>query len=1083
MKKFLRTFCLLLGLLSMLCMTAYATEAPEITAEGKVTDAITWKLDENGLLTIEGTGTIPEPNNGNVAWVLHKSEVKAVEISDGITKIGNDAFNECGWLEEVKLGRGVTELGHRAFANCPFLTELTVSDAMTMANYEGHTGFAFHNSPVTTVHVPATVTSIPDNFYNKTSIAFFDAEGDGEDGYFDVNNILYHRDAYTGEQILVKVPHAMDLPDTYEVYENTTVIGAKAFFENNSFTELKLCDGLQTIGNEAFRNCDNLSGADFANALTTIGEAAFMHCDRLLSVELPDTVTRIGNDAFNECGWLETVKLGRGVTELGHRAFANCPFLTELTVSDAMTMANYEGHTGFAFHNTPIMYVHVPATVTSIPENFYNKTSILLFDAEGDGEDGYFDVNNILYHRDAYTGEQILVKVPHAMDLPDTYEVYENTTVIGAKAFFENNSFTELKLCDGLQTIGNEAFRNCDNLTTVDFANDLRSIGESAFLQCDNLIAVDLPDTVSHVKNDAFNECGKLEEVKLGRGVTELGHRAFANCPVLIELTVSDAMTMANYEGHTGFAFHNTPITTVHIPATVTSIPDNFYNKTSIAFFDAEGDGVEGYFDIGGVLHHRVEYTGEQTLVKVPHSMDLPDTYHIYSGTTVIGAKAFYNNDSFTELKLCSGLATIGNEAFRDCDYLGTVSFNSTLTSIGESAFQHCDRLVTIELPDAVTQVGNDAFNECGWLEEVKLGRNVTDLGHRAFANCPKLTDITISDGMGMANYDGHSGFAFHNTPITTVHIPATVTSIPDNFYKKATIAYFDGAGDGKHGYFDVDGVLYHRDRYTEVQTLIKVPVSMVLTDTFTVYAGTTVIADYAAEKHNTFTGLVLPESLQTIGIHAFSNCDDLKEVVIPNSVTKIWDYAFHHCDWLSKVTIGKNVTMLGYNAFSENGKLTDMYFRGNAPEVGKYVFRYLPAEFTIWYPEEATGWSTPIWNACNAYPYSPMDLPYAINSLTVCDLSGTELEEIPDDLFHAVLSVTNRNEEYTGGTVMLAAYTADGQFCTWAYITMKDCPEGATMEFALLVDNRGGDVGSLQAFVTESIGTMVPLGEAVALN
>ena len=874
MKKFLRTFCLLLGLLSMLCMTAYATEAPEITAEGKVTDAITWKLDENGLLTIEGTGTIPEPNNGNVAWVLHKSEVKAVEISDGITKIGNDAFNECGWLEEVKLGRGVTELGHRAFANCPFLTELTVSDAMTMANYEGHTGFAFHNSPVTTVHVPATVTSIPDNFYNKTSIAFFDAEGDGEDGYFDVNNILYHRDAYTGEQILVKVPHSMDLPDTYEVYANTTVIGAKAFFENNSFTELKLCDGLQTIGNEAFRNCDNL--------------------------------------------------------------------------------------------------------------------------------------------------------------------------------------------------------------TTVDFANDLRSIGESAFLQCDNLIAVDLPDTVSHVKNDAFNECGKLEEVKLGRGVTELGHRAFANCPVLIELTVSDAMTMANYEGHTGFAFHNTPITTVHIPATVTSIPDNFYNKTSIAFFDAEGDGVEGYFDIGGVLHHRVEYTGEQTLVKVPHSMDLPD---IYSGTTVIGAKAFYNNDSFTELKLCSGLATIGNEAFRDCDYLGTVSFNSTLTSIGESAFQHCDRLVTIELPDAVTQVGNDAFNECGWLEEVKLGRNVTDLGHRAFANCPKLTDITISDGMGMANYDGHSGFAFHNTPITTVHIPATVTSIPDNFYKKATIAYFDGAGDGKHGYFDVDGVLYHRDRYTEVQTLIKVPVSMVLTDTFTVYAGTTVIADYAAEKHNTFTGLVLPESLQTIGIHAFSNCDDLKEVVIPNSVTKIWDYAFHHCDWLSKVTIGKNVTMLGYNAFSENGKLTDMYFRGNAPEVGKYVFRYLPAEFTIWYPEEATGWSTPIWNACNAYPYSPMDLPYAINSLTVCDLSGTELEEIPDDLFHAVLSVTNRNEEYTGGTVMLAAYTADGQFCTWAYITMKDCPEGATMEFALLVDNRGGDVGSLQAFVTESIGTMVPLGEAVALN
>ncbi|MBR4875069.1 MAG: leucine-rich repeat domain-containing protein, partial [Clostridia bacterium] len=623
----------------------------------------------------------------------------------------------------------------------------------------------------------------------------------------------------------------------------------------------------------------------------------------------------------------------------------------------------------------------------------------------------------------------------------------------------------------------------CDGLLEVDFANALTAIGDSAFRHCDQLVTVDLPDTTVTVGSDAFNACGKLEAVKLGRGVTEVSHRAFANCPLLTEITIADAMSMAHYDGHTSFAFHNTPIALVHVPATVTSIPENFYNKATIAEFDCAGNGVQDYFDVDGVLYHRVEYTAAQTLVKVPHSMDLPDTYTVYANTTAIGNKAFYENDTFIELKLCKGLLTIGTEAFYGCDYLQNVDFGNALTSIGDSAFRHCDRLLLVTLPDTTVTVGSDAFNECGWLETVKLGRGVTDVSHRAFANCPKLTEITISDTIGMAHYDGHTSFAFHNTPITVVHVPATVKSIPENFYKKATIAAFDCAGDGKNGYFDVDGVLYHRDRYTETQTLVKVPAAMELTGTFTVCAGTTVINAESVQGHDTFTDLVLPEGLLSIGIHAFINCNVLEEVVIPNSVTQILDYAFHSCDWLSKVTIGKNVTLLGYNAFSENGKLVEMIFRGNAPEVGKNVFNNLPAEFTVYYPEEATGWSTPTWNGVAAYPYAPDKAAYKINAIEICDLNGGSLDAIPEESFHAVISVTCLDEEQTDAAVLLAAYGEDGRFITWVYIALNGCPKDVTMTFTFPVSNTSGAVDHLQAFVVEGIGNMMPMGETVVFG
>ena len=1038
MKKTIKTLMLAFCLLAALCVTAYAAE-PVIVAEGTCGESLTWTLDDTGLLTVEGSGAMTNySSTSHSPWSGHAAQITSVRIGDEVTTVGSYAFYEHAALTELHLGRGVTELKMRAFAQCTALAEVTLSDDLDVYSSQGSVDFSFCAAPITVVHVPATVTAIEEAVYSMSMLDEFDCAGDGSDGYFDVDGILYHKDGYTGVQTLITVPDSMDLPQVATVAPGTHHIAADAFRDCDTFTYLDLPDGLLTIGSDAFRSCDYL-----------------------LEVEIPDSVTAIKARAFYECGWLIEVHLGRETAEVGLRAFAQCPDLITLTVGDNTTVYASDGAVDYSFNESPVAIVAVPATVTAVDPDLYNKTSIKEFVAAESHTDGYFEVDGVLYHKEAYTGTQTLVKVPHSMDLPDIFTVLEGTNVIGEKALYDNDSFTLPVLPDSLQTIEANAFYDCDNMVGVTLPGALQTIGSDAFRHCDSLIDIDVPDSVTAIKSRAFYQCNKLEEVHLGRNVTELSLRAFAQCPALTTLTLPDDVQAYSADGSADYSFNESPIAVVYVPETVTDIDPDIYGKTTIREFIAADSHADGYFDVNGVLYHKDAYTDTQTLVKVPHSMDLPETYWVYDGTTVIGEKALYDNDSFAYIDLPDGLLTIETSAFQDCDYL-----------------------IDIEIPDSVTAVKAYAFRHCDRLEEVRLGRSVANLGVRAFSVCPKLTVLTVADAVAVYATHGSSDFSFASSPIEVLYVPETVTDLDFDLYNMTSIKEFVAADSHTDGYFDVDGVLYHQDKYTGTQTLVKAPHAMDLPDTVVVAAGTDVIGKDAFYDNDSFAHVDLPDGLLTVEEYAFYDCDLLEDLEIPDSVTLIAKYAFAECNWLTEVVIGRSIDQIAASAFRICAKLTEVRFRGDAPaSLGTDVFKSAAADFAIYYPEEANGWSTPTWNSYPAYPYSPDDLPYVINSLTVGDLDGNELNAIPDDLFHANISITNKTEEYMGGTVMLAVYTEDGQFRTWVYITMKDCPAGATMEFSLLVDNRDGDVGFLKAFVTESIASMLPMGEAVVFG
>ena len=103
--------------------TTETTEVTEETVDPRATsgtcgEGITWVLEDK-VLTISGSG---EMDDGD-PWKEHKTMIRRVILTGGITKVGASCFEGYDWLESVDFGDSLVEIGQRAFYGC---TELTL---------------------------------------------------------------------------------------------------------------------------------------------------------------------------------------------------------------------------------------------------------------------------------------------------------------------------------------------------------------------------------------------------------------------------------------------------------------------------------------------------------------------------------------------------------------------------------------------------------------------------------------------------------------------------------------------------------------------------------------------------------------------------------------------------------------------------------------------------------------------------------------------------------------------------------------------------------------------------------------------
>ena len=98
--------------------------------------------------------TVPGSINGRTVTAIgylafYDTGVTSVTIPDSVTRIGNDAFNDCLDLDNITIGRGVTNIGSLAFVYCYnleaayFRGNVPTNDASLFSGDENVTAYYF----------------------------------------------------------------------------------------------------------------------------------------------------------------------------------------------------------------------------------------------------------------------------------------------------------------------------------------------------------------------------------------------------------------------------------------------------------------------------------------------------------------------------------------------------------------------------------------------------------------------------------------------------------------------------------------------------------------------------------------------------------------------------------------------------------------------------------------------------------------------------------------------------------------------------------------------------------------------------
>ena len=257
MKKRIFSFVLaVLMIASLLPATALAVDIVDSGTCGAKGSNLTWTLDSEGVLTISGSGDMHGYGSSDAPWYGSRSRVKSAVIAEGVTSIGESAFENCRSLTSVTIPNSVTSIGGCAFDECWSLTSVTIPDSVTSVGAYAFLGC----TSLTSVTIPNSVTSIGGGaFAWCTSLTgIWVTEGNSHYSS-DASGVLFSKDKTT----LVQYPGAFA---AYAIPDSVTSIGAGAFGGCTSLTSVTIPDSVTSIGDGAFASCTSLTDVYYAGS-------------------------------------------------------------------------------------------------------------------------------------------------------------------------------------------------------------------------------------------------------------------------------------------------------------------------------------------------------------------------------------------------------------------------------------------------------------------------------------------------------------------------------------------------------------------------------------------------------------------------------------------------------------------------------------------------------------------------------------------------------------------------------------------------------------------------------------------------
>ena len=407
-------------------------------------------------LTITGTGAMADYSYFSQPWADYMNDITSVEIGQGITSIGKNAFDHCENMASVSIPDSVTSLGINAFYGCKGLESVTIPSSVTVI---GNSAFAYYQS-ITSLTIPNSVTSMDEGAFSRC------------------RNLT-----------------------------SVTIHGSITSISNNTFNfcialkTVNIPDSVTSIGSSAFNNCVNLTTITIPAGVTSIGQSAFCYCIKLANVYCyadPDSLNWDGAsfddfiyDGSTVC-YVSAEHYSGYFSKFGPNSDTpvNVTFCPAGKCGENATW-KLDLTTGtLTISGTGDMYDYQENT-SSLPWYSYGMTSVVI-------ENGITSVGKY-----AFNGCNNLTSV----DLP------ASLTSISESAFYNCMNLESVDLPANLTSIGDYAFYNCGKLESVDLPASLTSIGAWAFSSCQSLTSIEIPAGVRFIAGEAFYACSELANV------------------------------------------------------------------------------------------------------------------------------------------------------------------------------------------------------------------------------------------------------------------------------------------------------------------------------------------------------------------------------------------------------------------------------------------------------------------------------------------------------------------------------------------------------------------------------------------
>ena len=546
-------------------------------------EGLTWKLSY-GTLTISGTGKMDSYSSGGAPWHSQCAYIGRIVISEGVTSIGECAFEECTNVTSISIPDSVTELNEYCFYACESMKRITIPQSVTriadgvFVACEKLTDIYYGGTDASWKHITSRNAGLGDNVRIHSTGVFTGKCGDNLTWTIDNNEVLtisgtgripdYNDSSSGGNNTAPWYGYAYQIKKVVlgsgvqnignnafagcygmtdiTIPDGVTSIGDSAFDWCSALTEISIPGTVSSIGDSVFSGCSALTEISIPDTVSSIGDSAFSRCSALTEISIPSTVSSIGSYAFSGCA-LREVEIPQGITSIQTRTFQYCTQLTKITIPDSVTSVEI-----CAFDNCPVLktvyYGGTEAQWEGMYVDNYAGNNSALLDATL-----YFEMK---YQRIAAGScggnlrwslmEDGVLKITGSGAMPDyssdsdapwyrygsrikEIRVGANVTKIGENAF-RRTGVQKVVFCaketgstDAPLVLGNYCFAYCDFLNEIQFGNRVIVPGDSVFVSCSGLTGVTVPGTV------------KLDKSFNGEGC---GYGMFSQCPNLTKATV-----------------------------------------------------------------------------------------------------------------------------------------------------------------------------------------------------------------------------------------------------------------------------------------------------------------------------------------------------------------------------------------------------------------------------------------------------------------------------------------------------------------------------------------------------------------